>query len=181
MSDRYTVTPYAGVAPRIHPSVYLAEGCRIIGDVQIGENSSIWFNAVVRGDVHYIVIGARTNIQDLSMLHVTHDTHPLIIGNEVTVGHSVTLHGCTLQNRCLIGMGAVILDGAVVEEGSMVAAGAVVAPGFVVPAGKLVAGVPARVLRSLTTKEIDDLAASAGRYVGYSNGMKPHPWNPEVL
>lgn len=172
MNDRLTVTAFKGIMPRIHPSVLLADGCRIVGDVQIGEDSSVWYNTVIRGDVHFIVIGARTNVQDLCMLHVTHGTHPLVIGNEVTIGHSVTVHGCTLQNRCLIGVGAIVLDGAVVEEESMVAAGAVVTPGFVVPHGKLVGGVPARVLRELTDEEIADLAASAGRYVEYARAAQ---------
>ena len=173
MSERFTVAPYNGIKPRIDPSVLLADGCRIVGDVQIGEESSVWFNTVIRGDIHFIVIGARTNVQDLSVLHVTHGSHPLVIGNEVTIGHSVTVHGCTLQNRCLIGIGAVVLDGAVVEEESMVAAGAVVTPGFVVPHGKLVGGVPARVMRDLTDAEVADLSASAARYVEYARATRP--------
>ncbi|WP_455381913.1 gamma carbonic anhydrase family protein [Salinispira pacifica] len=173
MSAQVTIAPHKGVSPRIDPSVFLADGCRIIGDVQIEAHSSVWFNTVIRGDIHFIVIGGRTNIQDLSMLHVTHGTHPLVIGNEVTIGHSVTVHGCTIQNRCLIGIGAVVLDGAVVEEESMVAAGAVVTPGFVVPHHTLVGGVPARVLRKLDADEIADLAASAERYVSYAREMTP--------
>ncbi len=119
------------------------------------ENSSVWYNTVIRGDVHYISIGKMSNIQDCSMLHVTNGRFPLNIGSKVTIGHSVTLHGCTLKDLCLIGMGAVILDGALVEENSMVAAGAVVTPGFQVPSGKLAAGVPAKIIRDLTDKEIE--------------------------
>lgn len=160
--------PYGDLFPRLNPSVFVAPGAKIIGDVEIGENSSVWYNCVVRGDVNYVKIGAMTNIQDLSMLHVTNGKFPLIIGNKVTVGHSVTLHGCVLQDLCLIGMGAVILDGALVEKNSMVAAGSVVKPGFVVPSGKLVAGVPAKVIRDLTEDEINELEISAQRYVGYT-------------
>src|SRR3989339_1461174 len=108
--------PYKNTFPKLHKSVFLATGTKIIGDVEIGENSSVWYNSVVRGDVHYIKIGSMTNVQDCSMLHVTNGRFPLNIGNKVTIGHSVTLHGCTLHNLCLIGMGAVILDSALIEE-----------------------------------------------------------------
>ncbi|MCS7054417.1 MAG: gamma carbonic anhydrase family protein [Ignavibacterium sp.] len=164
--------PYNGILPKIHPSVFLADGVKIIGDVEIGEDSSVWYNSVIRGDVHYIKIGKKTNIQDCSMLHVTNGKYPLNIGDKVTVGHSVKLHGCTLKNLCLIGIGAIVLDGAIVEEYSMVAAGAVVKPGFVVPSGKLVAGVPAKIVRDLTKEEIEDLEASAFRYKKYSEITK---------
>jgi carbonic anhydrase/acetyltransferase-like protein (isoleucine patch superfamily) len=160
--------PYLDKFPQIHNSVFLASGVKIIGDVQIGENSSVWYNTVIRGDVHYIKIGSMTNIQDCSMLHVTNGRYPLSIGNKVTIGHSVTLHGCTLQDLCLIGMGAIILDNAVVSERSMVAAGAVVKPGFVVPTGKLVAGVPARIIRDLSDTEMEDFEKSAERYKKYT-------------
>lgn len=162
------IFPYLDLTPKIEDSVYLAPGSKIIGDVNIGEYSSIWFNTVVRGDVNYITIGKMTNVQDLSMLHVTKGTHPLIIGDNVTIGHSVTLHGCTLKNNCFIGMGATILDGAVIEENSMVAAGALVKQNFVVPDGKLVAGVPAKIIRNLSNEEIENIQASAERYKRYS-------------
>lgn len=160
--------PYLNLFPKIHETVFLAEGVKIIGDVTIGENSSVWYNCVVRGDVHYIKIGDDTNIQDLSMLHVTNKRFPLNIGNKVTIGHSVKLHGCTINDLTLIGIGAIILDGAIVEEKSMVAAGSVVKPNFVVPSGKLVGGVPAKIIRDLTTEEIEDFAASAKRYKKYT-------------
>lgn len=162
------IFPYLDLNPKLDDTVYLAPGSKIIGDVTIGEHSSIWFNTVVRGDVNYITIGKMTNVQDLSMLHVTKDTHPLIIGDNVTIGHSVTLHGCTLKNNCFIGMGATILDGAVVEENSMVAAGALVKQNFIVPYGKLVAGVPAKVVRDLSEDEIANIQASAERYKKYA-------------
>lgn len=160
--------PYGALFPKLHSTVFVAPGAKIVGDVEIGENSSVWYNCVVRGDVNFVKIGRFTNIQDLSMLHVTNGKFPLVIGDKVTVGHSVTLHGCTLQDLCLIGMGAVVLDGALIEKYSMVAAGSVVKPGFVAPSGKLVAGVPAKVIRDLTENEINEFEISAMRYAGYT-------------
>ncbi len=168
LSKEIKIFPYKKIYPKIHPSVFLANGVKIIGDVEIGESSSIWYNSVIRGDVHYIKIGSKTNIQDLCMLHVTNGKFPLVIGNNVTVGHSVTLHGCVIKDNCLLGMGSIILDGAVAEENSMIAAGSVVRPGFVVPSGKLVAGVPAKVIRDLSNEELGDIEASAKRYVEYA-------------
>lgn len=166
--DETKLFPYMELFPDLHPSVFLASGVKIVGDVKIGANSSVWYNSVVRGDVHYVKIGEMTNIQDCSMLHVTNERYPLNIGNKVTIGHSVKLHGCTLQDLCLIGIGSIVLDGAVVETNSMVAAGAVVKPNFIVPSGKLVAGVPARVVRDLTDDEIKDFEKSALRYKKYT-------------
>ncbi len=168
LSIKDKLFPYLDFYPRIHPSVFLASGVKIIGDVEIGEDSSVWYNTVIRGDVHYVKIGNMTNIQDCSMLHVTNGRYPLNIGNKVTIGHAVKLHGCTLQDLCLIGIGAIVLDGAVVEEKSMVAAGSVVKPNFVVPSGKLVAGVPAKVVRDLTQEELDEFEKSALRYKKYT-------------
>jgi carbonic anhydrase/acetyltransferase-like protein (isoleucine patch superfamily) len=162
------IFPYLDLYPAIDPTVFLASGVKIIGNVNISAQSSVWYNSVVRGDVHYIKIGEMTNIQDCSMLHVTNGKFPLNIGNKVTIGHSVKLHGCTLKDLCLIGIGAIVLDGAVVEENAMVAAGSVVKPNFIVPTGKLVAGVPARVVRDLSMDEIDDIEASASRYMKYT-------------
>jgi len=159
---------YLDLQPTIDQSVFLASGVKIIGHVKIGAHSSVWYNCVIRGDVHYIKIGEMTNIQDCSMLHVTNGKFPLNIGNKVTIGHSVKLHGCTLNDLCLIGIGAIVLDGAVVEENAMVAAGSVVKPHFIVPTGKLVAGVPAKVIRDLTKDEIDEIEESALRYMKYT-------------
>jgi gamma-carbonic anhydrase len=159
--------PYQNYFPEIHTSVFLASGVKIIGNVKIGENSSVWYNTVIRGDVHYIKIGCFSNIQDCSMLHVTNGKYPLIIGDKVTIGHSVTLHGCTLKDLCLIGMGAVVLDGAVIEEKAMVAAGTVITPNFVAPSGKLIAGVPGKIIRDLTEIEMDEFEKSALRYQKY--------------
>lgn len=160
--------PYQGKLPDIHQSVFLADGVKIIGDVTIGENSSVWYNTVIRGDVHYIRIGSETNIQDCSMLHVTNGKFPLTIGNKVTIGHSVKLHGCTIEDLTLIGIGAIVLDGAVVEKESIVAAGAVVKPNFVVPTHSLVAGVPAKIVRNLTKIEIQEFEKSAKHYIKYT-------------
>ncbi|MHB8905525.1 MAG: gamma carbonic anhydrase family protein [Melioribacteraceae bacterium] len=168
MNKETKLFPYNDSFPKLHSSVYLAPGSKIIGDVEILDYSSVWYNTVIRGDVNYIKIGAMTNIQDCSMLHVTNEKYPLIIGNKVTVGHSVTLHGSTLKDLCLIGMNATVLDGAVVEENAMVAAGAVVRPGFIVPSGKLVAGVPAKIVRDLTKEELDEFELSAARYLQYT-------------
>ena len=162
------IKPYKGIHPKLHPTVFVVETAVIIGDVEIGEYSSIWFNAVVRGDVHYIRIGDRTNIQDLCMLHVTKDTHPLILGNDITVGHSVTLHGCTIKDRCMIGMGTTILDGAMVGEDCIIGAGALVTEGAVIPPGTLAIGMPAKPKRDLTEKEIARIRQSAQNYIDYA-------------
>ncbi|MEO5931474.1 MAG: gamma carbonic anhydrase family protein [Candidatus Kapaibacterium sp.] len=162
-----TIIPFEGKMPRIHPDVFIAPGARIIGDVEIGEASSVWFNVVIRGDVHYIRIGRRTNIQDLTMCHVTNRRHALIIGDDVTVGHSAVLHGCTIHERVLVGMGAKVLDRAVVERESLIAAGAVVREGFTVPEGTLVAGVPAKVIRELSDEERCYVAQGAPNYESY--------------
>lgn len=168
ISKEIKIFPYLDKFPNISENVFLASGTKIIGDVKIGKDSSVWYNSVVRGDVHYISIGEMTNIQDCSMLHVTNGKFPLNIGSKVTVGHSVVLHGCTIYDLCLIGIGAVILDGAIVEKESMVAAGAVITPGFIVPSGKLVAGVPGKIIRDLTDEEIADFENSAYRYKKYT-------------
>jgi carbonic anhydrase/acetyltransferase-like protein (isoleucine patch superfamily) len=168
LSEELKIFPYKEYFPKLGENVFLASGVKIIGNVEIGNDTSVWYNTVIRGDVHYIKIGESTNIQDCSMLHVTNGKFPLNIGNKVTIGHSVSLHGCTLQDLCLIGIGAIILDGAMVESNSMVAAGALVKQNFVVPSGKLVAGVPAKVIRDLTKEEIKDIEAGAARYVEYA-------------
>lgn len=160
--------PYKNLFPKIDKTVFLASGVKVVGDVEIGAGSSIWYNTVIRGDVHYVKIGSTTNIQDNSMLHVTNGKFPLNIGNKVTIGHAVKLHGCTLMDLCLVGIGATVLDGAVIEEKSMVAAGSVVKQNFVVPSGKLVAGVPAKIVRDLTKAEMDEFKKSALRYAGYT-------------
>lgn len=164
--------PYKGITPKLHETVFVQHGVRIIGDVEIGENSSVWFNTVIRGDVNYIRIGKRTNIQDNSSLHVTKDTYPLIIGDDVTVGHGVVLHGCTVKDRCLIGMGAVLLDDAEIGPDSIVGAGALVTEGTKVPSGSLVIGMPARVSRLLRPEEISRILRSADNYIEYTKNYR---------
>ena len=162
------IRPYKGILPKIHPEAYVAGGVLVIGDVEIGRESSIWFGSIVRGDVHYIRIGERTNIQDGCILHVTRGKWPLSLGDEVTVGHRVTLHGCTVRSRCMIGMGAIVLDGSEVGEGAIVGAGSLVAPGTVIPARTLAMGVPAKVKRQITEAEWDESAWLARRYVEHA-------------
>ena len=150
--------------PRVEPDVYLAPGCQVVGEVTIGAGSSVWFNAVIRGDVRPVAIGRRTNVQDLAMLHVTTGRYPCEIGDDVTIGHGAMLHGCRVLGRAMIGMGAVLLDGAEVGELSIVAAQSLVRVGFKVPPGTLAAGVPAVVKRELTQGERDEVLRSAQRY-----------------
>lgn len=160
--------PYKGILPGLGENVYIEESARVIGDVEIGRDSSIWFNAVVRGDVHYIRIGERTNVQDNCTLHVTKDIYPLIIGSDVTVGHNVILHGCTVKDRCLIGMGAIILDNAEVGEDCVIGAGTLVKEGTVIPPGSLVVGVPGRIARDVRPEEKARILRSAQNYIEYA-------------
>ena len=160
--------------PKVNIGTWIAPSADVIGDVRIGEDCSIWFGCVVRGDVHYISIGDRTNIQDLSMIHVTHykngdksTGNPTIIGNDVTVGHRVMLHGCTIEDACLIGMSTTILDGAVIGKESIVGAGALVTKNKVFPPRSLIVGSPAKVVRELNDAEVAELYASATRYVEF--------------
>ena len=162
--------------PKIGKNTWIAPSADVIGDVEIGEDSSIWFGTVIRGDVHYIKIGSRTSIQDLSMVHITHhkkadrsDGSPTIIGDDVTIGHRVMLHGCTIEDACLIGMSATILDNAVIGKESIVGAGSLVTKGKVFPPRSLILGSPAKVVRELTDVEVQELYASASRYVEFKN------------
>ena len=166
--------PYRGRMPVVHASVYVDPSAQVIGDVEIGAESSVWMNAVVRGDVNYIRIGSRSNVQDGTIVHVMHDTHPTIIGDDVTLGHGVIAHGCTIQNRVLIGMGAVLLNGAEIGEDSIVAAGSLVTEGARVPPRSLVMGSPAKVKRALDAGQIASILEYASNYVRYRvNYMNP--------
>ena len=151
--------------PCIDSSAYIVENASVIGDVIVGAKSSIWFNAVIRGDVNYIRIGKRTNIQDGCVLHVAREKYPLIIGDEVTVGHNTTLHACTIGSRCLIGMGATIMDGSTIGENCIIGAGSLVTPGTIIQPGSMVMGSPARVKRKLSDNEITSILDSANHYV----------------
>jgi len=161
------IRPYRGKRPQIAASAYIDPAAVVIGDVVIGEDSSAWPCSVIRGDVHYVRIGARTNIQDGSVLHVMRDEYALILGDDVTIGHSVTLHGCTIESRCLIGMGAVLLNGVVVGSGSIVAAGTLLTERTVIPPGSLVVGSPGKVRRALSEIDKASIDAYARRYVQY--------------
>jgi carbonic anhydrase/acetyltransferase-like protein (isoleucine patch superfamily) len=162
------IRSFQGIKPTIPSSCFIEETGIVIGDVVLGENCSVWFHAVIRGDVNCIRIGHRTNVQDLCMLHVTHDTHPLIIGDEVTIGHGVVLHGCTIKDRVLIGMGTIVMDGAVIGEDSVVGAGALITEGTIVPPKSLILGSPAKVKRPVTDKEVTWIKESADNYVKYA-------------
>lgn len=163
------IKAYKGVYPKIDPTVFVAENAVIIGDVEIGKDSSIWYNVVIRGDVNYIRIGERTNIQDGTIIHVDHKKYPTVIGNNVTVGHKVMLHACTVEDNCLIGMSATVMDGVVVGRQSIIAAGALVTPGKIIEPQSLWAGVPAKFVRKLTEEELSWLEKSAENYVKYKN------------
>lgn len=157
---------YRGTSPRVAPGVFLAPGARVAGDVELGRDVSFWFHTAARGDVNVIRIGERTNIQDGSILHVTHERFPLTIGAGVVVGHAAVVHGCTVEDGALIGIGARVLDGAVIEAGAKIGAGAVVAPGHRIPAGHLALGIPARVVRPLREEERLEITEIVERYVG---------------
>lgn len=165
-----TIRRFKEIQPRLADSAYVDEAAVVIGDVELAEDSSVWPMAVIRGDVNYIRIGARSNVQDGSVLHVTHDHggapggYPLVIGDDVTIGHNVTLHGCTIGNRCLIGMGSTILDGAILEDGVLLAAGSLVPPGKTLEGGYLWLGSPVKKGRPLTDEERDWFGYSATHY-----------------
>jgi carbonic anhydrase/acetyltransferase-like protein (isoleucine patch superfamily) len=159
--------PYRGRLPKVHPTAYVDESAQVVGDVEIGADSSVWMNAVVRGDVNIIRIGQRSNVQDGTVVHVMHDTHPTHIGDDVTVGHGAIVHGCTIEDRCLIGMGAVLLNGATVGHDSIVAAGTLLVENAHIPPRSLVMGSPGKVKRPLTDAEVQDIQAYADRYAGY--------------
>jgi carbonic anhydrase/acetyltransferase-like protein (isoleucine patch superfamily) len=159
--------PHRGRTPRVHPTAYIDDSAQVIGDVEIGEESSVWMAVVVRGDVHQIRIGRRTNLQDATVVHVMRGTHPTTIGDDVTVGHAAVIHGCTIEDGCLIGMGTILLNGVTIGAGSLVAAGTLVPEGLQVPPRSLVMGSPGRIKRPLTDEEVADVLSYAARYVEY--------------
>ena len=162
------IRPFRGVHPQIHSTAFVDQSAQVIGDVHVGEEGSIWCNCTVRGDIHYIRIGARSNVQDNSVIHVRNGSHPTILGDEVTIGHSVTLHGCYVERGCLIGIGSILLDDVRIGEKSLVAAGALVSPGTVIPPRSLVMGFPAKVKRPLTEEEVASLEIFWKNYVEYT-------------
>lgn len=159
------ILPFAGKTPELGAGAFVASGAQLIGDLKVGKDSSIWFNVVIRADVHYIRIGDRTNIQDNSTVHVTEGQAPCVIGSGVTVGHNAIIHACTVEDDCLIGMGAIILDKAVIRQGSLVGAGALVTQGKEFPPRSLILGSPAKAVRQLTDEEFASLKDSARHYV----------------
>lgn len=162
------IRPFGGKRPQIHPTAFVEESAQVIGDVTLGEQSSVWFCAVVRGDVFHIRIGARTNIQDGTVIHVAGGTHPTVLEDEVTIGHNVTLHGCRVGRGSLVGIGSIVMDGADIGEHSLVAAGSLVTPGTIIPPRSLVMGAPAKVKRPLTDEEVASLEVFWQNYVGYT-------------
>ena len=165
------IRPFAERSPRIDADAWVAPGAVVVGDVEIGADSSVWYGAVIRADVHFVRIGARTNLQDRSVVHVTRDRHPCLIGDEVTVGHGATVHGCTVCDGALIGIGAIVLDGAWVGEGATVGAGAVVTPGTKIEPGQLAIGIPARTVRALRE---DELATQRAQTLAYVETARAH-------
>jgi gamma-carbonic anhydrase len=158
---------FKSVTPSVEPSAYVDESAQVIGDVVIGAESSVWMNVVIRGDVNRIRIGRRTNIQDLTMVHVMRETHPTIIGDEVTIGHSAVIHGTTIEDRVLIGMAAVLLNGVCIGHDSIVAAGTLLTEGTRIPPRSLVMGRPGTVKRELTDAEVEEILQYADNYVRY--------------
>ena len=159
--------PYRGQLPRVHPTAFIDDSAQVIGDVEIGEESSVWMCVVMRGDVNRIRIGRRSNVQDSTVVHVMKDTHPTIIGDDVTIGHGAIVHGCTIEDRCLIGMGAILLNGVTVGTGSIVAAGTLLPEGMQVPPHSLVMGSPGKVRRTLSDADLTEIQMYADRYVAY--------------
>lgn len=159
------IKEFNGVAPKIDATAFVTDDAIVIGDVEIGADASVWFGSIIRGDVNFIRIGARTNIQDATVIHVSSETHSTVLEEEITVGHRVTLHGCHVERRCLIGIGAILLDGVRVGENSIVAAGSLLTPGTIIPPRSMVMGSPAKVKRELTADEIAYLDRSWQNYV----------------
>jgi carbonic anhydrase/acetyltransferase-like protein (isoleucine patch superfamily) len=169
------IESFQNLSPKIHETAFVADDAIIIGDVEIGAESNVWFGSILRGDVNYIRIGERTNVQDGSIIHVSSKTHPTVLEDEITLGHRVTLHGCYVETGCLIGIGAIILDGARVGRNSLVAAGSLITPNTQIPPRVLVMGSPARVKRTLSDEEVTDLERFWRNYVSLSRIYKNQP------
>lgn len=166
------ILPYLGIHPTIHPDAFIAPGAVVIGDVHIGKDTNVWFGCVIRGDVNTIRIGERTNIQDGTVVHVTRETGPTVIGSGITIGHKALIHAATLEDHCFVGMGATLLDHAVVETGGFLAAGALLTPGKHVPTGQMWAGNPAKYFRDLKPEEVEFISISAQNYVDLAMDYK---------
>ena len=166
------IESFMGLSPEIDETAFIAGSAVVSGAVRIGADCSIWHNVTLRGDANYITIGAGTNIQDNSCVHIDSARYPTIIGENVTIGHSAIIHACTLQDNSFVGMGAIVMDGAIVESGAMVAAGAMVTPGKIVPSGELWAGRPAKKMRELSSDEVKEITKSATRYVEFGRAYR---------
>jgi carbonic anhydrase/acetyltransferase-like protein (isoleucine patch superfamily) len=160
------------IVPTLGRDVFVADSAAVIGDVHLGDEASVWFGAVLRGDYFPIRIGARTNVQDNAVVHITADRAATTVGDDVTIGHAAVIHGCTIGNRCLVGMGSIVLDGAVLGEESFVAAGSLVTPGSIVPPRSFVVGSPAKVKRSVEPKELEWIRSAAAVYVGHARDFR---------
>lgn len=166
-----TILPLHGKAPQIHPSAFIAPGCRIVGDVTIGAGVSIWYNCVIRADVNRVVIGARSNVQDGTVIHCDSpkparpEGYPTLIGEDVLIGHMAMVHGCTLHDRAFVGLGTIVMDGAVIESDAMLAAGAMLTPGKRIPARQLWSGRPAAFMRELTDAALAEMQRGVAHYV----------------
>lgn len=158
---------YKGQLPSVHPTAFVDQSAQVIGDVSVGEASSVWMNVVMRGDVHWIRMGRRSNVQDGTIVHVMNGTHPTTIGDDVTIGHGAIVHGCTLHDRVLVGMGAIILNGVEIGEDSIIAAGTLLPEGMKVPPRSLVMGSPGKVRRALSAADVASILEFANRYVEY--------------
>jgi carbonic anhydrase/acetyltransferase-like protein (isoleucine patch superfamily) len=166
--------PFNNIAPQVDLTAYVQSSARVIGDVHLGADASVWFNVVIRADVHHVRIGCRTNVQDNSTIHVTRGRWPTIVGEDVTIGHGVILHGCTIGNRCLIGIGAIVLDGCEVGDECLIGAGALLTPGTKIAAGHLVLGSPAKAARRLKAVEREHIRQSAQNYVERAGQYRVH-------
>ncbi len=174
------IRSYKGITPTVPPSCYVDESAQLIGDVVLGENASVWMNAVLRGDVHSIRVGANSNIQDCSVLHGMLNQWPVVVGDWVTVGHSVTLHGCVVEDRCLIGMGVVILNGARIGPGSIIAAGTLIPEGTIVEPRSLWMGVPGKFRKQLNDDDQETILRYGRNYLGYKESYlaEAKKWSP---
>lgn len=180
MSEDRRVLPFRGKLPDIHPSAFIAPTAILIGDVTLGEGSSVWFHCVLRGDTNHIRIGARTNIQDGTIIHVNAGQYPTLIGDDVTVGHAAIIHACTLHHRAFVGMGATVLDGAVIEEGGMLGAGALLTPGKRIGRNELWTGAPAKLNRVMTDDEQAKFAKTAGHYAELAQEYRSEAGTPHA-
>jgi carbonic anhydrase/acetyltransferase-like protein (isoleucine patch superfamily) len=168
------IFPIKNISPTIPTSCFVAPNATLVGDIVMGEECSVWFNAVIRGDVHYIKMGNKVNVQDGAVIHCTYQKHPTDIGNNVSIGHNALVHGCTLHDNVLIGMGSIVMDGCIVHSNSIIAAGAVLLEGTIVPEGCIYAGVPAKKVKDISTELIEgEINRIANNYVMYSSWLKP--------